>query len=90
MLVNDHLFETRYVRAAIPIRIAIFDRQDAIIGLSNAPDGWVNNLWSNSEIFLEMLLSYYDQLWSSAFTSSINEAASKKKQRKEKPDIAQI
>ncbi|HLN44980.1 MAG TPA: helix-turn-helix domain-containing protein [Candidatus Sulfotelmatobacter sp.] len=68
------LFEIRYMDPPIPIRMAIYDRQDAIMGISYTLDDWVNSLWSNNRMFVEVLGNYYEQLWSSAVTSDSDKA----------------
>ncbi len=76
-------FTIRYVQAPIPVRIMVYDRQNAIMGTTNTTEDWVNSLWSNNTMFVKMATNYYEQLWNSASTSNSSAKASRKTQKKE-------
>ncbi len=68
------LFEIRYTLPPIPLRTAMYDQRDAIMGISDGLEGWVNSLWSNNRTFVHVLANYYEQLWNSSSTSNADRA----------------
>ncbi len=76
-------FAIRYIQAPIPVRIMVYDRQSAIMGMTNKMEDWMNSLWSNNKIFVEMATNYYEQLWNSPSTSNSNVKVSGKSMKEE-------
>jgi sugar-specific transcriptional regulator TrmB len=65
------LFKIRYVPRPIPLRIAIYDRKDAIMCLSNDSESWMNNMWSNNKMFINAIANSHAQMWSAAAMENI-------------------
>ena len=56
-------FRIKYVANPIRLRIATFDRTDAIMCLSNSSNNWMSNIWSNNEVFVKAITDCYEQMW---------------------------
>ncbi len=62
-LTENSLFEIRYVPPPISVRLAIYDRKDAIIGLNYLQEDWVTSMVSNNKFFAEVMTNYHEHLW---------------------------
>lgn len=89
ILTKYPLFEIRFVQPPIPIRILVYDQQDAIMGISYASEDWVNSLWSNNKMFVEVLVNYHEQLWNNASALNSETLASKESQERNAHEIVQ-
>lgn len=69
------LFEIRYVQPPIPVRIAVYDWQEALMGIAYRREDWASSLLSNNKVFVEVLTSYYEQLWNYASASNSDKPA---------------
>jgi len=71
------LFKIRYVPPPIPLRIAIYDKKDAIMCLSHLPEDWVSNMWSNNKMFVKAVANCHEQMWNSASEEDSEKAATR-------------
>ncbi len=60
------LFQIRYYVPPIPFRTAIYDEKSAIMWLRQTQDDDVSTIWSNNQMFVRVVASYYDELWRNA------------------------
>ncbi len=60
------LFEIRYVPPPISVRLAIYDRKDAIIGLNHLTEDWVTSMVSNNKFFAEVMTNYHEHMWNNS------------------------